>query len=112
MAEHLGYDKRTTRSVGTAATPVKGTRPSPERLALAEAKSIPRSTRGRPLSPGAHRAPKGTAARAPSNPKASKSHTPHARSEVARVGLTAQAACTPSGGCDDEHPQAHSRVWV
>jgi TrwC relaxase len=25
--------------------------------------------------------------------------------EVARVGLTAAAACTPSGGCDDEPPQ-------
>jgi hypothetical protein len=35
------------------------------------------------------------------------SDTPHALSEVAWVGLTAPAACTPSGGCDDEHPQAH-----
>jgi hypothetical protein len=35
-------------------------------------------------------------------------HTPHAPTEVARLGLTAPAACTPSGGCDDEHPQADS----
>jgi hypothetical protein len=35
------------------------------------------------------------------------SNTPHAPLEVARVGLTARAVCTPSGGCDDEHPQAH-----
>jgi conjugative relaxase-like TrwC/TraI family protein len=39
-------------------------------------------------------------------------HTPSALLEVARVGLTVAAACTPSGGCDDEHPQAHSRVRV
>ena len=28
------------------------------------------------------------------------------------VVLTAPAVCTPSGGCDDEPPQAHSRVRV
>jgi hypothetical protein len=38
--------------------------------------------------------------------------TPDALPEVARVVLTALEACTPSGGCDDESPQAHSRVWV
>src|SRR5688500_3768426 len=38
--------------------------------------------------------------------------TPHARPEVARVGLTARAVCTPSGGCDDEPAQAHGRVGV
>jgi hypothetical protein len=35
-------------------------------------------------------------------------NTPDAPSEVARVVLTAPAACTPSGGCDDEPAQAHS----
>jgi hypothetical protein len=38
-------------------------------------------------------------------------HTP-CTPEVARVGLTAPAACTPSGGCDDEHPQAHLGIRV
>jgi hypothetical protein len=38
-------------------------------------------------------------------------HTP-CTDGVARVGLTAWAACTPFGGCDDEHPQAHSRGRV
>src|SRR5215217_6452369 len=32
--------------------------------------------------------------------------------EVAWVCLTAAVACTPSGGCDDEHPQAHCRLGV
>jgi hypothetical protein len=44
-----------------------------------------------------------------SNSQSFESNTPHAPSEVARVGLTAPAACTPSGGCDDERPQAHGR---
>jgi hypothetical protein len=39
-------------------------------------------------------------------------HTPNAPPEVARVVLTAPAACTPSGGCDDEPPQAHSWLGV
>ena len=47
----------------------------------------------------------------PPDRKNAMSHTPHAP-ELARVGLTAPTACTPSGGCDDEHPQAHSWVRV
>src|SRR5215203_3792270 len=43
-------------------------------------------------------APAGSSARrTPSTPYASKSDTPHARSEVAGVGLTVAAACTPFG---------------
>jgi hypothetical protein len=38
--------------------------------------------------------------------------TPHAPPEITRVGLTAKALCTPSGGCDDEPPQAHSGLRV
>jgi hypothetical protein len=33
----------------------------------------------------------------PSRSQTPMCHTPHAPSEVARVGLTAQAACTPFG---------------
>ena len=38
-------------------------------------------------------------------------HLMHRRN-VARVGLTAPAACTPSGECDDEPPQTHRWVRV
>ena len=48
----------------------------------------------------------------PSHSQNSMLDTPHAPPEVTRVGLTARAACTPFGGCDDEPPQAHSRGWV
>jgi hypothetical protein len=34
--------------------------------------------------------------------------TPDAPQDVARVGLTVWRHVPPSGGCDDEHPQAHS----
>jgi hypothetical protein len=51
MAEHLGYDKSTIRSVGTAATPVKGTRPvrnashSPKRSRFRDPPEVARSLR-------------------------------------------------------------------
>src|SRR5215218_2465534 len=50
--------------------------------------------------------------RTPSNSQSFESNTPDAPSGVARVGLTAPAACTPSGRCDDEPPQAHRWVRV
>jgi hypothetical protein len=85
---------------------------------LAEPSSVhPHASQTEREAPARERSPyrgptEGPVSRTPTNFRNPMSSTPHAPPEVAQVGLTAVAACTPSGGCDDESPQAHSGLWV
>jgi hypothetical protein len=91
-------------------------RPLPHRLLthhrLPSPTLVLQSVPGRSNQPGGHTDDSGLFRVPPNRFQDPMDHTPNAPPDVTRVGLTAPSACTPSGGCDDEPPQAHSGFRV